>query len=76
LGPEAPSDNSLDLAAATQSAILNAGLPAAGDENRPDAEPPMYGPERDDIVISINQKALEDPEQIDSSNQSEERPPT
>jgi len=76
LGPEAPSDNSLDLAAATQSAILNAGLPAAGDGNRPDAEPPMYDPERDDIVISINQKAPEETDQTDLSNQSEERLPT
>lgn len=76
LEPEAPSDNSLDIAAATQSAILNAGLPAAGDENRSDAEPPMYDPERDDIVISIDQKAPEKPEQIDSLNQSEENFPT
>lgn len=75
MGPEAPSHNILDLAAATQSALLDAGLPAAGDKNHPEVKPSTYNPERDDIVTPINQKVPEESKQRGSSNQSEKEPP-
>lgn len=72
-GPDAAASNCLDLAAASQSALLHAGLPATGNTTNPDYESPSYDPERDDIVVSMVEQGGKDGETHFPPDQADDR---